>query len=154
MPSSRRSSQSRDQIQVFCTVGRFFFFFFFTIWATREAWFIHKQGKSLCLLEVKRTGLLGDPDYTELVFMLPQCSFLFGCSNKVLWVGWLIASGKSLLSQIWRLCGAIRSKPVFHLLVAARNPQHSLACGYTIPFSASNHHVVSSLRICLQTSFL
>ena len=32
MPSSRESSQPRDQIQVSCTAGRFF-----TIWATREA---------------------------------------------------------------------------------------------------------------------
>ena len=32
MPSSRGSSQSRDQTQVSCTIGRFF-----TIWATREA---------------------------------------------------------------------------------------------------------------------
>ena len=30
--SSRRSSQSRNQTQVFCIAGRFF-----TIWATREA---------------------------------------------------------------------------------------------------------------------
>ena len=33
IPFSRGSSQSRDQIQVFRTAGRFF-----TIWATREAW--------------------------------------------------------------------------------------------------------------------
>ena len=41
-----------------------FFFFFFTIWATMEAWFIYKQDKSVCLLEVERKGLLGEPDDT------------------------------------------------------------------------------------------
>ena len=104
---------------------------------------------NLCACWKSRGRAYLENQMTQLVFMLPQCSFLLGRSNKVLWVGWLIASGKSLLSQIWRLCGAIHSKPVFHLLVAARNPQHSLACGYIIPFSASNYHMVSSLRICL-----
>ena len=29
-----------------------------------EAWFIYKQDKSVCLLEVERKGLLGEPDDT------------------------------------------------------------------------------------------
>ena len=45
MPSSRGSSQPRDQTQVSCIAGRFF-----TIWATREApnvkpiFFLKKEG--------------------------------------------------------------------------------------------------------------
>ena len=42
MPSSRRSTQPRDQTQVSCTAGRFF-----TIWSSREA--LMKQGTLRCM---------------------------------------------------------------------------------------------------------
>ena len=53
MPSSRGSSQPRDQTQVSCTGGRFF-----TIWATREAHHLHSSQTSVCLQYVSQFSLL------------------------------------------------------------------------------------------------
>ena len=57
-PSSRRSSQPRDRIQVSLTAGRFF-----TTWATREAHFRYKP-----------SSLLTDDDPMSLVPPLPLCA--------------------------------------------------------------------------------